>query len=219
VGLVLVIVLASHRDSSMFVKRCIDVSLSALVLLLLSPVFAVVALAIWLESGLPVLFRQERMGRDFRQFWILKFRSMRTGIGGPSVTIDGDSRVTKVGRILRLTKIDELPQFWNVLLGEMSIVGPRPEVPQYVDLFRERYCRILTVRPGITDLGSIHFRNEERILALSQDPLREYRERVLPRKLDMAEKYIREQSLLGDFVIIARTAFSTLWPRISGQEE
>jgi lipopolysaccharide/colanic/teichoic acid biosynthesis glycosyltransferase len=109
-------------------------------------------------------------------------------------------------------KIDEVPQFWNVLRGEMSIVGPRPEVPEYVSLFESRYRQILTVRPGITDFASIYFRNEEFELGRSQDPLREYRERVLPTKLDLAERYLREQSLAKDLIIIWQTALAIFWP-------
>src|SRR5664280_3353751 len=122
----------------MLVKRCTDMVLSLTVLLLLSPVLATVALLVWLDSGRPVLFRQERVGLRFQRFQILKFRTMRFA-RGPSVTVGGDRRITRVGKCLRLTKVDELPQLWNVLRGDMSLVGPRPEVPEYVDRFRERY--------------------------------------------------------------------------------
>ena len=125
---------------------------------------------------------------------------------GPSVTIAGDNRITRVGKLLRRTKLDELPQFWNVLRGDMSLVGPRPEVPGYVELFRERYRTILTVRPGITDLASIKFRNEEQILSSSREPLREYAEHVLPVKLDLAEEYVRTRSVFTDISILFRTA-------------
>ena len=135
------------------------------------------------------------------------------------VTVAGDNRISKVGRFLRLTKADELPQFWNVLRGEMSVVGPRPEVPVYVEFYKERYRSILAVRPGITDLASIYFRNEEAILAQSRDPLCEYRERVLPVKLDLADKYIQERSIFGDFAIIARTAMVTLWAGASSKRD
>jgi lipopolysaccharide/colanic/teichoic acid biosynthesis glycosyltransferase len=112
-----------------------------------------------------------------------------------------------------VTKLDELPQFWNVLRGEMSIVGPRPEVPEYVGLFRERYRKVLTVRPGITDLASIYYRDEETILSQSEDPLAEYEQRVLPAKLDLADKYIRNHNMFYDLHIIAQTALVTVWPR------
>jgi lipopolysaccharide/colanic/teichoic acid biosynthesis glycosyltransferase len=189
----------------MLLKRCVDVALSALVLLLLSPITIAVALALWLGAGSPVLFRQERVGLSFRRFHILKFRTMRTA-SGASVTVAGDDRITRVGKFLRRTKLDELPQFWNVLRGDMSLVGPRPEVPEYVELFKERYGAVLTVRPGITDLASIHFRNEEELLSRSSDPLREYAERILPAKLDLAEEYIRTRTVFGDISILFHTA-------------
>lgn len=189
----------------MLLKRCMDIALSSLVLLLLSPILIAVALALWLDFGSPVLFRQERVGLRFRRFNILKFRTMRVA-SGPSVTVAGDDRITRVGKFLRRTKLDELPQFWNVLRGDMSLVGPRPEVPEYVELFRERYVIVLTVRPGITDLASIHFRNEEEILSRSSEPLKVYAERILPAKLDLAEEYIRTRTGFGDISILLHTA-------------
>ena len=197
----------------MLLKRVLDVLVSAAILCLISPIIAVVALAVLVESGRPILFSQIRVGRNLRKFRILKFRTMRIENNGPSVTIAGDRRITRVGAILRRTKLDELPQFWNVIRGDMSIVGPRPEVPEYVDLFRARFARILAVRPGITDIASIHYRDEERLLANCENPLMEYRERVLPAKLDLAEKYIRERSIAGDFRIIVQSARAAFWPR------
>jgi lipopolysaccharide/colanic/teichoic acid biosynthesis glycosyltransferase len=190
-------------------KRSADIALSLTLLLLLAPAGAVIALAIWLDSGTPIFFRQERIGLQFRPFQILKFRTMRIA-NGPLVTVAGDRRITPVGKFLRMTKLDELPQFWNVLRGDMSLVGPRPEVPTYVELFRERYALILTVRPGISDLASIHFRNEEEILSRSEEPLREYTERVLPAKLDLAEQYVGAHSIFGDISILLRTATAIL---------
>jgi lipopolysaccharide/colanic/teichoic acid biosynthesis glycosyltransferase len=197
----------------MRLKRKFDVVVSSLMLILSSPVLMATALAIWLDSGLPVLFRQERVGVGFKRFYILKFRTMRVANNGPLLTVSGDERITKIGRFLRLTKIDEFPQFWNVLRGEMSLVGPRPEVPEYVSFFESRYKRILTFRPGITDFASICFRNEEEILSRSSDPMREYRERVLPIKLDLADRYIDAQNLICDVSIILRTALVMLWPK------
>lgn len=187
-------------------KRLFDVFVSAVVLVAVSPLLLVVSVAIVADSGFPVFFSQERVGRGFRRFRLRKFRTMRTGTPGSSITVAGDSRITGIGRTLRKSKLDEIPQFWNVLRGEMSVVGPRPEVQEYVGLYRERYRKVLSVRPGITDLASIHFRNEEAILAASEDPLREYRERVLPMKLDLADRYLETQSFYRDFAIIARTA-------------
>lgn len=203
----------------MLLKRCIDIALSFLLLLLLSPFLLLSAMLVWIETGAPVLFRQVRVGKHFRTFQILKFRTMRVQSAGQLVTVAGDRRVTKVGRLLRWTKIDEFPQFWNVLCGDMSVVGPRPEVPEYVELFKDRYRKILDFRPGITDLASIRYRNEEAILARSEDPLREYREHILPMKLDLAEQYLRNQSFLSDLSIIVRTAVATLCPAGIGRDE
>jgi lipopolysaccharide/colanic/teichoic acid biosynthesis glycosyltransferase len=180
--------------------------MSAFVLALLSPLLLFLSAAVLADSGFPVFFSQVRVGRGFRKFRLRKFRTMRTGLPGSSITVAGDSRITRLGRLLRNAKLDEIPQFWNVLRGEMSVVGPRPEVPEYVELYRERYQRILAVRPGITDLASIQFRNEEAVLAMSPDPLCDYRERVLPMKLDLADRYLQTRSFCGDFAIIARTA-------------
>jgi lipopolysaccharide/colanic/teichoic acid biosynthesis glycosyltransferase len=189
----------------MRVKRLIDIAVSLSVLIAFAPLLVLIAAAVVAGSGRPVLFRQVRVGRGFRRFRIYKFRTMHTGKGGAGITVAGDSRVTGVGRILRATKLDELPQFWNVLRGDMSLVGPRPEVPEYVDRFRDRYRRILTVRPGITDLASLRYRNEERILALSRNPMLTYVEEILPAKLDLAEEYLRRRSLRLDLSILIRT--------------
>ena len=191
---------------SVFLKRLFDILMSALVLIVLLPLLLLLSAAIIVDSGFPVFFSQVRVGRGFRKFRLRKFRTMRTGVCGSSITVAGDSRITRLGRLLRNAKLDEVPQFWNVLCGEMSVVGPRPEVPEYVALYHERYRRILAVRPGITDLASIHFRNEEAVLAMSGDPLRDYKERVLPMKLDLADRYLQTRSFCGDFAIIARTA-------------
>jgi lipopolysaccharide/colanic/teichoic acid biosynthesis glycosyltransferase len=187
-------------------KRLFDILVSAVVLIAVSPLLLVVSVAIVADSGFPVLFSQERVGRGFRRFRLRKFRTMRSGASGSSITVGGDSRITGIGRMLRRSKLDEIPQFWNVVCGEMSVVGPRPEVQEYVELYRERYRKVLSVRPGITDLASIHFRDEEAVLAASEEPLREYEARVLPMKLDLADRYLETHSFIGDLAIIARTA-------------
>lgn len=186
-------------------KRAFDIVASAAGLLLLAPLMALVALIILIDSGPPVCFAQERVGRGFRRFRLWKFRTMRDGLPGPRVTVAGDPRVTRAGRWLRRTKLDELPQLWNVLRGDMSLVGPRPELPEYVEQFRQRYERILRVRPGITDLASIRFRNEEQELAGSADPLEHYERVILPAKLDLAEEYVRRRSLWLDLEILWQT--------------
>ncbi len=189
----------------MLLKRCIDIVLSMLALLLMSPILIIAAFGVWADSGRPILFRQRRVGLRFRQFQILKFRTMQVQVGGPAITVAGDVRITRVGKLLRATKLDELPQFWNVLIGEMSLVGPRPEAPEYVDMFHDRYQRILKVRPGITDIASIRFRDEEKLLAKGAEPLREYVQSVLPLKLDLADEYIRTRSLRLDCLILFKT--------------
>ncbi|HKF49222.1 MAG TPA: sugar transferase [Terracidiphilus sp.] len=194
----------------MLLKRCIDVVVSMLALVLLSPILIAAALAVWLDSGSPVLFRHRRVGLGFRQFNVLKFRTMKVQSGGPAVTVAGDARITRVGRFLRATKLDELPQFWNVLAGDMSLVGPRPEVPEYVNMFHDRYQRILEIRPGITDIASIRFRNEEKLLANGQEPLRDYVQKILPMKLDIADEYLRTRSLRLDCQILFKTLIAIL---------
>ena len=158
-------------------KRAMDVLASILGLVAVSPILAVAALAVRLTSAGPVLFRQLRLGQHGRPFEILKFRSMSTGLAGPSVTSGGDARVTAVGRVLRRTKIDELPQLWNVLVGDMSLVGPRPELKEFVELFEADYARILSVRPGITDYAAVEYRDEEAVLAASAESAGRLRDR------------------------------------------
>lgn len=187
------------------IKRLVDIAVAAPALLLLSPVMLVVAFCVRATSGAPVLFRQMRMGLGFVPFEILKFRTMEASSSGPSVTSDGDPRVTAVGRVLRRTKLDELPQLWNVLRGDMSLVGPRPEVPQYAEMFRARYAELLMVRPGLTDPASVVFRNEARVLSSFADPERAYVDIVLPRKLDLSQDYVRRRSMLLDLRIMLET--------------
>jgi lipopolysaccharide/colanic/teichoic acid biosynthesis glycosyltransferase len=194
----------------MLLKRMIDVIGSGLALVVCLPLLMAIAVAVAVDSGFPVLYRQHRVGRDFCPFRLLKFRSMLDDNGGPRITVAGDSRVTRVGRPLRGTKLDELPQFWNVFVGDMSLVGPRPELPEYVEMFRSRYKHILSVRPGITDIASIRFRDEEALLGRSTDPLRVYTEMVLPAKLDLAEEYLKRSSLRLDLLIMVKTVLVTL---------
>jgi lipopolysaccharide/colanic/teichoic acid biosynthesis glycosyltransferase len=186
-------------------KGLLDRALAAAGLAALSPVFALAALAIKMNDGGPVFFRQPRVGAGFRTFQMLKFRSMRTDAGGPPLTSSGDPRVTAVGRFLRRTKLDELPQLWNVLKGEMSLVGPRPEVPRFVEAFREDYEKILSVKPGITDFAAIEFRDEESVLAGFSDPAEGYLTEILPAKLRLYRRYVSELSLSVDLKILVRT--------------
>ncbi len=188
-------------------KRTFDIGVSFVGLILLSPLMLLAALAIKLDSPGPIFFRQERIGRGFRPFFIFKFRTMvQDPFGrGQFITVGDDPRITRAGRFLRKTKIDELPQLINVLKGDMTFVGPRPEVPQYVELFRHDYEEILKVRPGITDLASIKYRDEAAVLARYQNPEEEYLRRVLPEKIRLGREYIRQSSLLFDVTLIFKT--------------
>lgn len=188
-------------------KRTCDICLATLGLIITSPLLALIALLIKLDSSGPVIFRQIRVGQGFRPFAIRKFRTMvaNDSVGGPLVTVGRDCRITRVGHILRGLKLDELPQLWNVLLGDMSLVGPRPEVPRYVECARAEFAEVLTVRPGITDLASLKYIDEAAILAASANPEEEYQHKVLPEKLRLAKLYIRHMSLRLDFAIILQT--------------
>jgi len=188
-------------------KRLFDVAVAALALLLLSPLLLLVALAVKLDTPGPVFYRQERVGRHGVPFRIHKFRTMHHGAGGPPLTVSDDARITRSGAWLRRTRIDELPQFIDVLLGRMSLVGPRPEVPRYVALYppalRER---VLAVRPGITDPASLAYIDEAAQLAAAADSEREYVEVILPAKLQCAADYAERASLASDIGVLWRTA-------------
>jgi len=200
------------------IKRAFDVAVSLFGLAVLSPLLIVIALLVKLTSSGPVFFKQERIGRHFIPFFIYKFRSMvqdAPAKGGP-ITFGNDLRITGVGRFLRKTKIDELPQLVNVLKDDMSLVGPRPEVREYVDMFREDDREILQVRPGITDLASLEYRDEAAILGQADDPEEEYVNRVLPEKIRLAKEHIERSSFPFDLAIVVRTLFRLLGDRIAG---
>ncbi len=188
-------------------KRLFDLFWSALGLVALTPLFGLVAVLIKRDSAGPVFFRQERVGRSGAAFRIFKFRTMRAASEGQGLlTVSNDDRVTKIGRVLRKSKVDELPQLINVLIGDMSLVGPRPEVPKYVALYpKDLRDKVLTVRPGITDLASIEFRDENELLEASKDPHETYLNEILPKKLAYCSRYVDEQSVFLDFTIILRT--------------
>lgn len=194
-------------------KRLFDLCCAAAGLVLLVPVLAAVALWVVWDSPGPALFRQQRVGRAGRLFHIVKFRTMhpRAETAGPPLTVGADGRITRAGHWLRRTKIDELPQLFNVLLGQMSLVGPRPEVPRYVALYPDDLrTLVLSVRPGITDRASIEFRDESTLLGQSSDPERTYVEQILPIKLRYGADYARSHTLRGDLAIILRT-LAALW--------
>lgn len=188
-------------------KRAFDLVAALAGLLLLSPLLLLIALWIRWDTPGPALFRQQRVGRGGALFTILKFRTMhvRPDPGG-ALTVGADPRVTRAGHLLRRYKLDELPQLINVVIGTMSLVGPRPEVPRYVACYPEPLRRIvLSVAPGITDWASIHYRDENTVLARAGDPERAYIDTVLPAKLDYYVRYVRERTFWIDLQILART--------------
>jgi len=201
-------------------KRLLDLVAAALGLLLLAPLFALIALAIKFDSPGPVFFRQERVGLRGRRFRIFKFRTMTVApaTGPQQLTVAGDARITRVGAFLRRTKLDELAQLVDVLRGTMSLVGPRPEVPRYVEHYPQREReRVLSVRPGITDFASLHFRNENDLLARASDPEREYVNVILPEKLRVAVNSVDHASLGNDLRVLGltlRTVFVPPLPKV-----
>lgn len=186
-------------------KRLFDMVCAALGLLVLSPVLLVCALLVGLTSPGGVLFRQERVGKDGVPFTIYKFRSMRKDNAGLKISTSRDTRITPVGRVLRKTKLDELPQLWNVLKGDMSFVGPRPEVREYTDLYTPEQRQVLLLRPGITGLASIRYRNENELLTASDDPNRTYIEEIMPAKLALDMEYIPRACVSYDIKLILET--------------
>ena len=201
-------------------KRLFDCVAAAVGLLVLAPVLFVAALLVKLTSPGPILYRQERVGRGGRVFQIAKFRSMvhkprseDADNCGPQITSAGDPRTTPLGRVLRRFKLDELPQLWNVLKGEMSLVGPRPEVPRYVATYSATQRMVLTVRPGITDPASLAYWQEEELLGAQPDPDEYYRGFVLPNKLRMNLEYLDRISFSYDLSLVLRTTGGILIPR------
>lgn len=182
-------------------------------LVTVSPVLAVCAIIILIEDGGPVLFRQQRIGQAGKPFNLLKLRSMRLRAAGQKITADGDSRITASGHILRHYKLDEVPQLWNVLCGHMNFIGPRPEVPEYVDLSDQRWQTVLSVRPGITDLASLVFINEQTLLSQQHDIESFYRNWLLPRKLDLSTYYIHNRTFLMDLRLLTQTIKDSLFPK------
>lgn len=190
-------------------KRLFDILMSSSGLFVLMPVFMVIGAGIKLYDSGPFFFTQTRVGKDGKLFLLYKFRSMKVDESGNDGSFEpGDSsRITPPGRILRKTKLDELPQLFNVLIGNMSLVGPRPEVQKWVDAFPSKWKKIHTMRPGITDNASVCFRHEERLLAESSDPERLYREVILPRKLELYDKYVDNHTFFNDIKLILQTIY------------
>ena len=191
-------------------KRLFDVLMSGLGLLVLSPLFLVLAVWIKLDSPGPVFYRQVRVGRFNKDFRIFKFRSMRVGADkGSLITVGGhDPRITRSGYFIRKFKLDELPQLINVFVGDMSLVGPRPEVRRYVDLYTPEQMHVLDVRPGVTDMASIRYRNENELLETAADPDKYYVEVIMQDKLRLNLEYVEKRSFLLDLKLIFRTFYT-----------
>lgn len=191
----------------LIIKRIFDIIVSLIGLIALLPFFLIIAFAIKVDSTGPIFFKQVRISKNGKEFEIYKFRTMIQDAEskGMQITVGKDSRITKVGKFLRKSKIDELPQLINVLKGDMSFVGPRPEVPKYVALYDKDQRNILKVRPGITDIASIEYRDESSILAKSMDPEKTYIEEIMPKKIELNLIYIRNISVLYDVVLICKT--------------
>ena len=187
-------------------KRIFDIISSLFGLILLSPFMIIIAILIKLDSKGPIFFKQVRVTKNGREFKIFKYRTMRIGSDKYSqITVGKDNRITKIGDFLRKYKLDEIPQLINVLIGDMSLVGPRPEVPKYIALYTEEQREILKVRAGITDYASIEFSNENDILANEADPEKAYIEKIMPRKIELNKKYLSEISVMTDIKIILLT--------------
>ena len=195
------------RKLQLVLKRAMDIVVSGSALTVLWPVLLLIALAIKIDDPGPVFYRQVRVGKDGKEFRIFKFRTMVVGADkkGLQITVGRDNRITRMGRLLRKTKLDELAQLINVFTGEMSFVGPRPEVPKYVNLYTPYQRQVLLVRPGITDYASIAYRNENDMLEGAQDPEKMYIDVIMPDKIELNMKYLREISPLADLKLIFGT--------------
>lgn len=191
----------------MISKRVFDLLCAILGLIMLSPVILMIALWIMLDSPGPIFFKQIRVGRFGKEFYMYKFRTMVVNAEalGSQLTVANDRRITRSGQFLRKSKLDELPQLYNVLKGDMSLVGPRPEVPKYVALYTAAQRQVLTVQPGITDLASIEFRNESELLAGKENFEELYIQEIMPRKLELNQQYIAQMGVFSDLRIIAQT--------------
>ena len=202
----------AQRRAQLVLKRLMDIAVSGCALAVLWPVLLLIALAIKIDDPGPVFYRQVRVGRYGKTFRIFKFRTMVVDADkkGLSITVGRDSRITRMGAFLRKTKLDELAQLINVFVGEMSFVGPRPEVPRYVDLYTPYQRQVLLVRPGITDYASIAYRNENDLLAGCDDPEKMYIEKIMPDKIELNMKYLREISPIADIRLILSTIIAVI---------
>ena len=195
----------------MFLKRLFDIVASFCGIVILFHLIVIVSILIKLTSKGPVLFKQVRVTKNGKLFKIYKFRTMRENSeGNKQITVGNDSRITGIGYVLRKTKLDELPQLFNVLKGEMSLVGPRPEVPKYVELYTEEQREILKVSAGITDYASIYFSNESELLGEAENPEEFYIKKIMPYKIELNKKYIKEIGIVTDIKLIILTILKIL---------
>lgn len=190
-----------------YLKRITDLIISIILLIILLPLLFLISVAVYIESGRPVLYKQERVGKNWKSFKILKFRTMVNGAEtlGPIVTCKDDKRLTHIGKLLRKYKLDELPQLINVIKGDMSLVGPRPEVPHFANLFSREYTDILKIKPGISDFASIEFNEEAELLDQNKNVEEIYKTKILPQKINLCYQYLTQKSLVTDFKIIFAT--------------
>ncbi len=195
----------------MLLKRIFDLFFAIFGIIVLSPFLIIIAILIKLDSKGSVFFKQTRITKDSKEFQIYKFRTMRENTeGNKQITVGNDNRITKIGSFLRKTKLDELPQFINILKGEMSFVGPRPEVPKYVALYTDEQKEILKIRAGITDYASIYFSNESEILGEQENPEEFYIKKIMPYKIELNKKYLKEIGIITDIKLIFLTIFKIM---------
>jgi lipopolysaccharide/colanic/teichoic acid biosynthesis glycosyltransferase len=208
--------MTGKRATPRGIPRFLEAAIAGAGLLLLSPFIGLAAILVRASSSGPAFFRQERVGRDFRRFTLYKLRTMRASEGGPQVTARGDRRITPIGRLLRRSKVDELPQLWNVVRGDMGFVGPRPEVPRYVDSSNPLWSRVLGVRPGITDPVTLELRDEEAVIAgIEGDRERFYREELQPEKLRRYVDYLEARTAWKDVGVLCKTVLALVIPGLS----
>lgn len=199
--------LMRKKRPALFFKRCFDITVSFIGIIVLLLPFAIIAILIKATSEGPVFFRQTRVGKNGKEFRIYKFRTMVSDAEkkGLQITVGQDSRITGIGKVLRKTKMDELPQLFNVFVGQMSFVGPRPEVPHYVEMYNDYQKNVLRLRPGITELASIVYRDENGLLAESEDPEKTYIEEIMPKKIELNMKYFQKMNVFYDIYLIFKT--------------
>ena len=193
----------------MFLKRLFDIIVSALAIIILSPVFVIIAILVIITDGLPIIYKQQRVGKNCKMFTMYKLRTMTNRVVEKDIADLGDSsRITKIGKFLRKNKLDEIPQLWNVLKGDMSIVGPRPELKSRLQYYKSHWVKVYSVRPGITGNSSIIFRNEEELLKGVDNPQQYYIDVLLPKKIAMYEEYVDKRNFIYDLSIIFKTIMS-----------